>query len=460
MPLSWTPEQVLSLAPDDASRKNASGLANPRRWLRLSRHETSEVSVLWGELQGSGSEPYRCQVDINGPAFKCTCPSRKLPCKHALGLFLLYAGQPKIFEVSAPPDWVTLWLMKRAEQSNRRAAKVEGESDEPPAASIAAGAKEPSTAAKARRAAERDRKIRAGLDDLETWLGDLLRQGLASAQTQPRSFWEATSARLVDAQAPGLARMVRKMPDLAASGEGWQERLLDQAARLYLAVEGYRHIQSLAEENQADLRSLVGITQKQEELRDQAGVRDTWLVLGRDLEEESGLRTLRTWLVGQSSGRAALILQFAAQGAALDASLSPGTALPAELVFYPGAYPLRAILRERGPLQTLPAEIPGSVSWMDVTAAYAQALAAYPWVERFPVVINQVRPLLENDVWVLYDAENRRVPLAKSFLYGWTLQSLSGGGSLGVFGEWDGEILLPLSAWSDGQFVAFHPHME
>lgn len=460
MTLSWTPEQVLGLAPDDASRKNASGLANPRRWLRLSRHETEDFNVLWGELQGSGSDPYRCVVDPNGPAFKCSCPSRKLPCKHALGLFLLYAGQPGIFEVSAPPDWVTLWLMKRAEQSNRRAARVEGSGTENPATGTTTEPKEPSTAARARRAAERDRKIRAGLDDLETWLSDLLRQGLASAQTQPRSFWEATSARLVDAQAPGLARIVRKMPDLAASGEGWQERLLDQAARLYLAVEGYRRIQSLPEMHQADLRSLVGITQKQEELLDGPGVRDTWLVMGRDLDEESGLRTLRTWLIGQSSGRPALILQFAAQGAVLDASLSPGTALSAELVYYPGAYPMRAILRERGPVQGLPVEIPGSSSWLEVTASYAQALATYPWIERYPIIINQVRALVENGEWALYDAENRRASLAKNFAHGWTLLALSGGGPLGVFGEWNGEYLLPLSAWAAGQFIGFRARVE
>ena len=460
MTLTWTPEQVLGLAPDDASRKNASGLANPRRWLRLSRHETQDVSVLWGELHGSGSDPYRCQVDLNGPAFKCSCPSRKLPCKHALGLFLLYAGQPGIFEVGAPPDWVTLWLMKRADQSNRRAARVEGGGDENPSTASVPGPKESSTAGKARRAAERDRKIRAGLDDLETWLSDLLRQGLASAQTQPRSFWETTSARLVDAQAPGLARMVRKMPDLAASGEGWQERLLDQTARLYLVVEGYRRIQSLPEEHQADLRALVGITHKQEELLDAPSVQDTWLVMGRDLEEESGLRTLRTWLIGQSSGRAALILQFAAQGASLDLSLSPGTALPAELVFYPGAYPLRAILRERGSLRSLPAEIPGCATWLEVSAAYAQALAAFPWIERCPVVINHVRALVENGEWALYDAENRRAPLARNFAHGWTLLALSGGSPMGVFGEWNGECLLPLSAWAGGQFIGFRPRME
>src|SRR5512133_1536392 len=110
MPVSWTPEQVLGLAPDEASRKNASGLANPRKWLRLDKNDPANPTLLWGEMQGSGAEPYRCQVDLSGPAFKCSCPSRKLPCKHTLGLFLLYAGQPGAFETSQPPDWVMAWL--------------------------------------------------------------------------------------------------------------------------------------------------------------------------------------------------------------------------------------------------------------------------------------------------------------------------------------------------------------
>nr|WP_279163542.1 SWIM zinc finger family protein [Rhodococcus erythropolis] len=27
-------------------------------------------------------------VDLRGPAYKCSCPSRKFPCKHALGLLV------------------------------------------------------------------------------------------------------------------------------------------------------------------------------------------------------------------------------------------------------------------------------------------------------------------------------------------------------------------------------------
>jgi hypothetical protein len=467
MPNTWTPVQVLSLAPDEASRKNASALSTPRKWLGVHQNAVAGHVVIWGECQGSGADAYRCQVDVSGPAFKCSCPSRKLPCKHALGLFLLFVGQPKVFENSTPPDWVTAWLVKRAEQSERRAAKAEASEAEVSEAEVSeAEASDPKheaavrVEAQARRAAGRARKIRAGLDDLETWLHDLLRQGLASAQALPRPFWETTAARLVDAQAPGLARLVRGMPELAASGDGWQGRLLDQVSRLVLAVEGYRRIESLPENNQADLRAVIGYTIKQEELQDQPGVRDTWLVLGRELEEEAGLKTQRMWLWGQSTGRPALVLSFAVGGAALDASLAPGMMLPADLVFYPGAFPLRAFVRERRDAHPLPARLPGWDTLVEATAGYAAALAANPWLERYPMAVNNVRPLNENGDWLLCDAQGRCIPLARFFLHGWTLMAYSGGQPIGVFGEWNGERLLPLSTWADGQFWAFPPRIS
>src|SRR4051812_28757030 len=73
-----TTEQVLALAPDAASVKAGQGLANPASWVSLGRDERS----VWGECQGSGKLPYRTQMDAHGPAFHCSCPSRKFPCKH------------------------------------------------------------------------------------------------------------------------------------------------------------------------------------------------------------------------------------------------------------------------------------------------------------------------------------------------------------------------------------------
>jgi hypothetical protein len=321
-------------------------------------------------------------------------------------------------------------------------------------------AKTPGGEAQAKRAAGREKKIRAGIDDLETWLCDLLRQGLATAQGQPHSYWETSAARLVDAQAPGLARLVRDMTGICASGDGWQGRLLDQIARLNLAMEGYRRIDLLPEGTQADLRSVVGITQKQEEVLTGTPVADNWLILGREIEEEFKLKTQRVWLWGQNSRRPALILSFAAPGSTLDTSLIPGVAIPGELVFYPGAYPLRAVISSRQPAVSLPQEIPGCASLVDATAEYAAALAANPWIERFPMVLTGVIPHLEENQWQLYDASQRCLPLARNFMHGWTLLAISGGRPIGVFGEWNGECLLPLSAFAEGEFHAFKPRLE
>lgn len=88
----WTADQVLALAPDTASRKAGSKLGAVGPW---SEAGSSDEGTVWGLCKGSGSKPYQTVVDIadaSGPAYKCSCPSRKFPCKHALGLLLLWAA--------------------------------------------------------------------------------------------------------------------------------------------------------------------------------------------------------------------------------------------------------------------------------------------------------------------------------------------------------------------------------
>jgi len=481
MPNAWTAEQASRFAPDEASEKNARDLAVPQKWFLLRKNELPGCQVIWGEVKGSGEKPYRCQVDLTGPEFNCTCPSRKHPCKHALGLLLLYAGQPGTFQPGEPPDWVAGWLAKRSERGRRKSAEKTGPGASPQQEQAAAPAEEPpvepaaaqdaaksaAQISKAKRAAERDRRIRAGLDDLEVWLRDLLRQGLASAQGEPRSFWEAPAARLVDAQAPGAARVLREMRDLAALGDGWQDQMLLRIARLYLLMEGYRRIDSLPEAAQADVRAQIGITTRQEELEHYPGLRDTWMVMGREIEEEEKLKTQRTWLWGMKSGKAAAVLSFAPPGGTLDTSLPPGAVLAAELVYYPSAYPLRALIRRRASTaQMQPVEAIkdlarcGSSSLLEAAAGYTAALAASPWVERYPFLLNGVTPLYEDGEWALYDSQDRRILISRGFSYGWGLLAISGGRPVGLFGEWDGSRILPLSAWTDDQFYAFRPRLE
>ena len=91
-------------------------------------------SVLFGECRGSGSKPYLACVNLTEPAYRCSCPSRKFPCKHALGLLLLWSADGVPVEEAAP-QWVTEWLDARAERAARSATKIEAaraKSAEPP----------------------------------------------------------------------------------------------------------------------------------------------------------------------------------------------------------------------------------------------------------------------------------------------------------------------------------------
>ena len=102
---SLTADAVRALAPDASVLKSGQSLANPRHWTSLGRSERGA----WGRCQGSGKEPYSVMVDVDGAAAKCTCPSRKFPCKHGIGLMLLAAGG-SVGQQPTEPDDVAAWL--------------------------------------------------------------------------------------------------------------------------------------------------------------------------------------------------------------------------------------------------------------------------------------------------------------------------------------------------------------
>ncbi|HVF49355.1 MAG TPA: SWIM zinc finger family protein [Pyrinomonadaceae bacterium] len=113
--MNFTTEQIIALAPDASSAKAGRALADAAEWTMLGR--SSDGRAVWGACAGSGREPYRTEIDTDEPAFRCTCPSRKFPCKHALGLLLLLAARDSLFTETTAPAHVAEWLMKRDEQA-------------------------------------------------------------------------------------------------------------------------------------------------------------------------------------------------------------------------------------------------------------------------------------------------------------------------------------------------------
>ena len=435
--------QILTLAPDAASAKAGSQLASARSWSNLGRSD----AALWGECQGSGKTPYRTQIDLAGPAFKCSCPSRKFPCKHGLGLYLLLAGDAALFPADAPPAWVADWLQGRQERQEKKTEKAAA------APEVTEEARAAAVVQARKREDKREAKVGAGVLELQTWLDDLAREGLAGVRSRGQGFWETIAARMADAQAAPLARRLQR-----AAGLLYQSALPDaesmvasELASMYLLARAWARIDALPAPLQADVRALLGWTVAQEDVLCEPAVADRWRVLAQSTFDDDRVKARATWLHGAASGRWALLLHYAVGNGGFQQQIAPATAFDGELCFYPGAWPLRALVKTQGDPAPL-REIPAPIDLDTVLDTHARALAAQPFLERQPVLLGGLAPDA-NARHVVREPQGRRILLHPSFRHWPHLLALSGGHPLAVCGEWDGRTLMPLSVWSDGRLV-------
>jgi hypothetical protein len=434
--------QILALAPDPASAKAGSQLAAVHHWSNLGKSD----AALWGECQGSGKTPYKTQIDLNGPAFKCTCPSRKFPCKHGLGLYLLSASAPSLFNTAAEPQWVGDWLNSRQARQEKRADSVAASQDPAAAATAAAQAR--------KREAKRENKVDAGMRELQTWLHDLAREGLAAVRSRGQNLWDGIAARMADAQAAPLARRLRRASSLLYQSNlrDAESLVANELASIYLLTQAWQRLDGLPPALQADVRALLGWTVGQDEVLRQPGIDGCWQVLAQTTFDDERLRVRSTWLYGGTEARWALLLQYAVGTQGFDLQLAPGTAFDGELCFYPSAYPLRAQIKRQENVRTLSTLAPPPCDLGTLLDTYAGALAAQPFLERHPVLLDGLVPDAA-DQGLLYDAGGRAVALHPDFRHPWHLLALSGGHPLTVCGEWDGRTLLPLSVWHAGRLL-------
>lgn len=442
--MQWQHDQIMALAPDASSAKAAHELTSLRKWLTLGAGPT----VLWGECQGSGAKPYQTAIDLSEPAFKCSCPSRKFPCKHGLALFLLYSQATTNFTTTEPtPTWVQSWLDGRAK---RQSAKAETQ----PTSAVKPVAEQ----AQAKRVAARAEKVAAGMAELTTWLKDLVRAGFAEAQTQPYTFWQTMAARLVDAQAPGLAAQVQNLGRLAVSGEGWAERLTGAIGKLFLLAAAYQRLAHLPAGLQQDVRTAIGWYQPREEVLTGEPVTGRWQVLSHIIEKEEALLNQRVWLRHSRDGRYALILNFAHESnrQSLDTCWRCGAEVECTLYYYAASTPLRALATDVkivAAIQQLPATL-------DVQAAlhtYQESLAINPWLTRYPLlladVVAQAVPHNGKEEWFLGNPQGCALPLSRRAKNQWLLLSLTGGAPAHCFGEWLDDGFWPLGVWA-GEYWA------
>lgn len=427
-------EQIQQMAPDEASVNAGKKLQSVKLWQNLGKSDLA----LWGECLGSAT--YQVRVDLSNLGYKCSCPSRKFPCKHVLGLLFMAAQTGKEIPAGSPPDWITDWLSKRQES----AAKKESKDVETP--------KPVDEKAQKKRSEQRHERVAGGLEQLDLWLQDLVRRGLAGLEQQGAKPWEEQARRLVDAQAPGLAARLRRLGELPGSHPEWPMLLLGQLGKLKLAIRAFQRIDRLEPNLAMDLRQWIGWSISSEEL-DHAGekVIDDWQILGQWIDDDDRIRTQRTWCQGRETGRLALVLQFSAGVSQFPASFMPGTWQRGTMVFYPGASKQRAQFTERDEqIHLIETAFTGHETIEAFLCDVAKALAQQPWLEAFGSVLNNVSLTRHDEKWYVRDLSGQSLPLVE--YDAWRLSALTGGHPFHVAGEWTGMALRPLGAFVEGVF--------
>jgi hypothetical protein len=471
--MSLTLERIEALAPDQASLAAARKLLKPSSWPTLAQGD----GLVWGECQGSGATPYRIVVNEADAGYKCTCPSRKFPCKHSLALMWMRVDRSAAFAAAPVPDWVKDWLSRRRGSSSAP-PKTESEAQPTPRPSIRLTeipettrradpkSEQRAAAARERNRLDREAAVLAGLDDLDIWLSDQVQQGMANFVSQAPQVCRTIAQRLVDAKGSGLAGRLDALPTrlFTLRGPARPAAAIRELGQIHLISQAYRRASELPELLAADARQALGWSVTREALlSDSVALRCSakWRVFAVLSEAQPDrLRRVETWLWRQGGSpempQCAVLIDFVplSTGTAV-AGYLVGDQIDAELSFYLSTIPIRAqiITLKKGVEQTnesltLPNDTLGASY-----ANYERALAQLPWLGTFALPFRSASVRRSGEQLYLRDDESElSLPLHTSQAsHALPLASV---GRLDGIGLWNGyEFVLAWAETSLGRWL-------
>lgn len=123
-----TAEFINQFAGKSSAVSNGKSLASKNSFTQL--NITEDQTLIFGSCKGSGKIPYNCSVDFSekgNPIARCSCPSRQIPCKHAIGLLFCYL-LGKEFTKQAIPEDISI---KRDKIKKKEEKKLEQKEEKP-----------------------------------------------------------------------------------------------------------------------------------------------------------------------------------------------------------------------------------------------------------------------------------------------------------------------------------------
>jgi hypothetical protein len=290
------------------------------------------------------------------------------------------------------------------------------------------------------------------VEELQHWLDDQIRGGLAALMNDATSRCRTIAARLVDAKAQAMASRLDELPAriLQMPSEARFDALLQELGRIVLICRAWKTNQS-----DAELTRLVGGSETRDSvlgLEDARRVTSCWEVVGEQFTtRRDGLVSQATWLLNlKRVDEFALLLDyFPASLGKRSNTFVIGEQFRAEVVYYPARQPLRAVIAER----TLVEE--GENVWPTSSGEplkrYRESLRLAPWIGHLPLLLPSGRIAKSGaSFWWQASDESAALPVANAptgHVAGMQMQQ--------AVALWDGILLTLLSARTDWGRVTY-----
>lgn len=216
-------------AQNAAAIKNGEDLIKKKKFIKLSK--TSDDILLFGECAGSGKDPYFVSVDFideKSPVFRCSCPSRQIPCKHALGLMYSYINGATFSVEEIPED-----ISSKRERIEKRQEKKEQKKQE-------SKEKKPMTKAQKTAAIKKIDVQLQGIDMAEKIIKSIVNMGIASIDKRERKNFEDQIKQLGNYYISGIQTALMDIFILKDIDEDNNTRIIDQLTYTYALINKSR----------------------------------------------------------------------------------------------------------------------------------------------------------------------------------------------------------------------------
>lgn len=174
-----TEELILNAAANSSAVTNAKKISQKSGFTKLCR--SADNTLVFGECSGSGKNPYYASADFSGdsPVYRCSCPSRQIPCKHCLALMFDYLSKKDNFTVEDVPEDITRKREKIVKRATASAEKTVKKTN--PAA-----------------AAKKLKKQREGLLLAKDFVNDILTRGVSAVNPASAEQYSSLAKQMGD----------------------------------------------------------------------------------------------------------------------------------------------------------------------------------------------------------------------------------------------------------------------